>query len=195
MPLHSRPRFDKIIELLLLLAHEMPGADKYQAVKFLYLADREHLLRYGRPITREHYYALWYGPVASHAMDLLEGDKITFRQAGIDHLPFRTEVAKDHRGKDITYIREPLRAINEDVLSDSDVEIFRNVVQANRDKNFESLMNMTHDHVAYKKAWNSRGLRNRAPMQYEDMIEDEQRRSDLLEDDYMPEVPKPAFRS
>jgi hypothetical protein len=35
----------------LYLASKRPGVDKYQAVKFFYLADREHLNRFGRPIT------------------------------------------------------------------------------------------------------------------------------------------------
>ena len=43
MPLTFRPKIDKIIEALLYLAHKRPGADKYQAVKFFYLADRDHL--------------------------------------------------------------------------------------------------------------------------------------------------------
>src|ERR1700688_4962714 len=44
MPLEYRPKIEKIVELLLYLAHKRPGADKYQAVKFFCLADREHLL-------------------------------------------------------------------------------------------------------------------------------------------------------
>ena len=39
MPLKFHPKFDKIVELLLYLAHKRPDADKYQAVKFFYLAD------------------------------------------------------------------------------------------------------------------------------------------------------------
>jgi uncharacterized phage-associated protein len=71
------------------LAHARPNADKYQAVKFFYLADREHLARHGRPITNEAYYALWYGPVASHALDLLNNDAFVLKQAGLEKLPLR----------------------------------------------------------------------------------------------------------
>ena len=62
MPLIFKPKLDKVIELLLYLAHKRPGADKYQASKFFYFADREHLARFGRPISYEPYFALWYGP-------------------------------------------------------------------------------------------------------------------------------------
>ena len=49
MPLEFKPKLDKIVELLLYLAYVRPGADKYQVVKLFYLADREHLIRFGRP--------------------------------------------------------------------------------------------------------------------------------------------------
>src|ERR1700739_3442083 len=73
--LEFKPKFDKILELLVYLSFTKPGADHYQAVKFFYLADKEHLNRYGRPITYEKYCALPYGPVASNVLDLLRGNK------------------------------------------------------------------------------------------------------------------------
>ena len=186
MPLEFRPKLDKIVELLLYLAHIKPGADKYQAVKFFYLADREHLARYGRPITFESYYALWYGPVASTAMDLLEEDKWVLREAGIDKLPFRTEIKKyiNNRGieKQIVYIAEPFRAVNSSLFSRSDLNVFREVVAKYGDKSFDELMNLTHKHYAYKRAWGSRGPAKRAEMHYEDMIEDEKQRRALIEE-------------
>ena len=84
MPLRFRPKVEKIVELLLYLAHKRPGADKYQAVKFFYLADRAHLNRYGRPISFEKYYAMSYGPVGSTVLDLLNGNLGPAKEAGID---------------------------------------------------------------------------------------------------------------
>ena len=90
MPLKFHPKLPKIVELLLYLAHNRPGADKYQAVKFFYLADRLHLQKYGRPITNEDYFAFWYGPVASNALNLIQGDKWVMRSADLKKLPFET---------------------------------------------------------------------------------------------------------
>src|SRR5580700_6207804 len=104
MPLKFRPKLDKIVELLLYMAHQCPGADKYQAVKFFYLADREHLARFGRPITYDNYYALWYGPVASKALDLIEGDKWLMKAAKIKVLPFKTTPGKAQNGSDTIFI-------------------------------------------------------------------------------------------
>lgn len=48
--------------------------NKLKALKLVYLADRYHLRRYGRPITGDEYFAMPYGPVASGAKDLAEMD-------------------------------------------------------------------------------------------------------------------------
>jgi hypothetical protein len=92
MPLTFRPKLEKIVELLLYLAHKRAGADKYQAVKFFYLADREHFKPHGRPLTFDNYYALSYGPVASNALDLLHKKPWMLQRAGIKELPFETEI-------------------------------------------------------------------------------------------------------
>lgn len=45
--------------------------DKIKILKLVYLADKYHLLMYGRTITNDRYYAMDYGPVASTAKDVL----------------------------------------------------------------------------------------------------------------------------
>lgn len=181
MPLDFQPKIDKIVELLLYLAHRRPNADKYQAVKFFYLADREHLNRYGRPITHEQYFALWFGPVASKAMDLLEEDKWVMREAQIDALPFKTDIV-ERNGKLITYIREPLRDVNFDLFSKSDIRVFDEIIDKYGDKTFDQLFRLTHKHAAYKRAWGNRGSAAAAPMNYEDMIESAEKRAAIMED-------------
>jgi uncharacterized phage-associated protein len=183
MPLKFKPKLDKIVELLLYLAHKRPGADKYQAVKFLYLADREHFIQYGRPITFEDYYALWYGPVASNALDFLEqDDPRLFQSAGIEALPFRTEAGKAKNGSNTIYIREPLRGVNFDLFSKSDLRVFDEILAKHGNDDFDKLMNLTHAHFAYRNAWENRRRGNRAEMYYDEMIDDEKRRAELVED-------------
>jgi Protein of unknown function (DUF4065) len=182
MPLKFRPKIEKILELLLHLAHVRPGADKYQAVKFFYLADREHLNRYGRPITYEAYFALPYGPVASNAMDLLEEDRMVMKKAGIESLPFKTEI-KNVDGRPITYIREPLRKVDYDLFSKSDIQVFDEIIRKHGDATFDDLFKLTHKHFAYLRAWDNKkpGVK-RAEMYYEDMIEDKGLKQAVIED-------------
>lgn len=182
MPLEFRPKIDKIVELLLYLAKTRPGSDKYQAVKFLYLADRAHLNKYGRPITHEVYFALPYGPVASKAMDLLNGDKWVMKEAGIDSLPF--DLVKVTRGgKETVALCDPSRDVDFDLFSKSDIRIFDEVLSEYGDKDFDELFELTHGHYAYKKAWRGRAAGSkRALMSYEDMIEADDKRIDILRD-------------
>jgi len=187
MPLTFRPKIDKIVEALLYLAHKRPGADKYQVVKFFYLADREHLKRYGRPLTFDNYYALSYGPVASTALDLLNGAAPALFGAKEATLPFRTErgTVKTKSGKETetTFIREPSRDVNVDLFSKSDLEVLDEIISKYKNASFDDLYNETHKHFAYKNAWDHRRYGgDRAEMYYDEMIDDLAKRASLVED-------------
>ena len=182
VPLKFRPKIEKIVELLLHLANKRPGADKYQAVKFFYLADREHLNRYGRPISFENYYAMSYGPVASTVLDLLNGNLSPAKAAGINELPFKTEIGKAKNGRETTFICEPMREVDYDLFSKSDIEVFDEIVEKYRDASFDDLFNATHEHFAWVNAWKTRKYGERAEMYYDEMIDDEARRAELVED-------------
>jgi uncharacterized phage-associated protein len=184
MALEFRPNAAKIVELLLYLAHKRPGTDKYQAVKFFYLADREHLNRYGRPITSERYFALKYGPVASTVKDLMERNEITMRKVGLKSLPFDlVDVqARGPENKPFTTIANPHREFDAEAFSRSDLRVFDEILEKHGHLDFDALYNLTHSHTAYKKAWAARGGSARSPMAYEDMIESDQKRESILAD-------------
>lgn len=184
MALKFRPNLAKIVELLLYLAHKKPGADKYQAVKFFYLADREHINRYGRPITSEVYFALRYGPVASKAKELLEQDKWTMRAAGLKELPFETkQISRLGPDKsDLIVIGAPKRDVDLDLFSRSDLRIFDEIIERYGDLDFDALYTLTHNHFAYKRAWANRGHSQRGEMTYDDMIESPEQRARLVSD-------------
>lgn len=183
MSLNFRPKYDKIVELLLYLAHIKPGTDKYQAVKFFYLADKEHLNRHGRPITFETYFALPYGPVASKTKELLEGDERILRAAKIKRLPFRIERVTRPGKEDLLKITDPLREVDFDLFSRSDIAVFDEIIDMYGDYTFDELYNLTHEHPAYQKAWQGRpqGAKS-APMLYEEMIDSKERRAEIVED-------------
>jgi uncharacterized phage-associated protein len=182
MPLEFRPKLDKIVELLLYLAFKRPGADKYQAVKFLYLADKEHLNRYGRPITQEVYYAMDYGPVASTALDLLSGKEGALARAHLSSLPFKIEKKSRPFKEPIVYIREPARKVDFDLFSKSDIRVFDEILEKYGNMTFQQLFQLTHNHFAYKRAWEERGGLKSSLMKYEEMIESPEMRKRILDD-------------
>ncbi|MCP5431658.1 MAG: SocA family protein [Alphaproteobacteria bacterium] len=176
--LNFKPKVDKILELLVYLAHKRPNADQYQAVKLFYLADREHLNRFGRPITFDLYYALDYGPVASTALDLIKGRRPALRKAKIEQLPIKIE-----KRAHILILAEPKRSVNYDLFSKSDIEVFDKTIDRYGNCNFDALYKLTHSHFAYDAAWKSRTKgESRALMYYEDMLEEGAIKASILED-------------
>lgn len=65
----------KVIQSVCYLLGHIGKADKLKLVKLLYLADKCHLIRYGRTITGDEYWAMDYGPVGSTAKDILSFDE------------------------------------------------------------------------------------------------------------------------
>lgn len=157
-----KPKPDKLVETMLYLSLKEMELDQYKMVKLLYLADREHLRRFGRPITFDKYVAMPFGPVASAAFDLLKG-----RQAlGVDpsKLPF------DRRSHDnIVIIDHPQRDIDRSVFSKSDLMVLDQIAEKYGDMSFDQLYKLTHDHFAYDRAWKSRKTKA-DEMRFEDFL-------------------------
>ena len=176
--LKFKPKYEKIVELLLYLAHKRPNADHYQAVKFLYLADTAHISKYGRPITFDNYCALPYGPVASNALNLLKNPSASvMRKFGIDELPFETEKLDSN-----IYIKTPKRAVNHDVFSISDLKVFDEILSKYGTWTFDQLYQETHSHFAYKTVWKNRGDKKSVNMKYEDMMEEKSTKAAFIEE-------------
>ena len=69
-------REDKATQAAAVLLRRAGGSMNYmKLIKLLYLADRESLVRHGRPITFDHYVSMKHGPVLSTVLDRIsEGD-------------------------------------------------------------------------------------------------------------------------
>ena len=66
-----------IIESIYYLLKNVGKSDKIKIVKLLYLADKYHLIKYGRTITNDEYWAMYHGPVGSNTKDVLEFDDMS----------------------------------------------------------------------------------------------------------------------
>ena len=56
---------EKSLQAVLYIANRVERKDFHKIFKVLYFADREHLIKYGRPITGDTYIAMKDGPVPS----------------------------------------------------------------------------------------------------------------------------------
>ena len=65
---------DKAIAAMLYLVHRAGSIGKVKLMKLLYLADRNHFLQHGAPITGDDQYAMPLGPVPSASLNALNAD-------------------------------------------------------------------------------------------------------------------------
>lgn len=66
----------KAIQALNFFATKEGGSiNRMKAIKLIWLSDRAHLRKYGRPILSDKYYALEYGPIPSKAKTLSESSE------------------------------------------------------------------------------------------------------------------------
>lgn len=134
---------------ILHVMNRMPGLTQYQIVKALFLADRAHLNKWGRPVTFDNYCAMFYGPVPSLSYDLLKPNN-----------NYKTIFHEDHPWKSAPNPRNPKARTyfasmeaDYDHLSGSDIEELDAAVDIVSKLDFDGLKNLTHRDPAWKAAW------------------------------------------
>ena len=64
-----------IVEALHYILSRTKRSGKIKLIKLIYLSDKYHLLKYGRTVTSDDYYAMEFGPVGTTVKDVLTFDK------------------------------------------------------------------------------------------------------------------------
>lgn len=136
---------------------------QYDIVKAIFLADRAHLNRFGRPITYDNYVAMKFGPVPSLVYDLLKENQHAMHRHKIDRLPWERRDLGD--GKAFSY-RAPERVPNDETLSPSDLEELSDALTVVKSLGFGQIKRLTHEDKAYIDAWEDEGDRSQYPMSY-----------------------------
>jgi len=142
---------EKFADAMALLADQVHDLTTLKAVKLLYLADREHLLRYGRPILGDWYACMEQGPVPSRAYELLKqvrDPEPTVPLRGIDVVRSRIEARKGRRYAQ--FKRHGTLTLS--ALSKSETTVLNETLKKFGHKKVRDLVNITHQHVAWKKS-------------------------------------------
>lgn len=109
----------KIKAALLYILESFPeGVDYIKLFKILYFAQQSHLVKYGRPIVQESFYALKHGPVPSFtykALQVAEGKL----GKGTDFEDFLTDIQV--RMSELVLVQGATQA-DRDELSKSDIK-------------------------------------------------------------------------
>ena len=171
-----------------LASKDLPELTKYKICKLLFLADKYHLVRYGRVITGDRYCAIPHGPVPSRILNLLNA---VIAQNDLDPqaVALATVLELDRQYENPRF--KAIGAFDAAKLSQSDIMALDTVVAEYGKMWFGKLKAITHSMYAYKNAWNERleGA-NKADMDFESFFEEDSdavvgARDSMLEDDFL----------
>jgi uncharacterized phage-associated protein len=142
---------------------------KLKAAKLLYFADKEHLLRYGRPILGDVYFCMDRGPVPSFSLnemnEAIQPSEITGDSS--DECQFEAVLSVKHpifRG----YPRFVAKSgFDGNVFSKSEIEVLANVFSKYGSKSAGELVDLTHLEPTWTIPNATRPPGSRAPIPYE----------------------------
>ncbi len=165
----------KAVQVLNYFAGKEGGIiNKMKAIKLIWLSDRAHLRKFGRPIIMDQYFALPYGPIPSNTKDLAEfnsflsEDEINYRNQFINIID--------------RYKFESIKLVEEKVFSQTDLQIIESVYSEFGELSEFELSELSHIYPEWKK--HEDGLKNqiasRYQMNYLDFFENPETNNDNL---------------
>lgn len=157
-----------IIESLCYLLSKLKQADKIYLVKLMYLADKYHLMNYGRTITDDDFDAFEHGPAGSRTMDTLEFDPWVL---GKDDLNLAEKLFCQGTGH--KYLAGKECSTHEiEMLSESDIEALDFVIANFGKMETWEVVNYTHTLQEWKQyeARFKKRLIKIAPIQIEEVL-------------------------
>jgi uncharacterized phage-associated protein len=167
--------YKKATQALNLLARKKDGKiNKMKAIKLIFLADRLHLRKYGRPIIGDMYWAMKLGPVGSLTKNIAELSSISE-----EALAYAKKYIKpiDNKKQSLASIRRE----DLSVFSKTDLECIESVYDRFSDKDQFELAEITHEFPEWTKHEKEleRG-KKRVKMDYNDFFANTPRLDDLF---------------
>ena len=141
MTLRFAFNLDKSIQVIGYLLSRLGTTDKVKLMKLVYLADREHFIRHGYPITGDAPYAMPHGPVPSATLDAVDG-----QTPGAQERVFRYIHVDDFR---VSVRSSP----GTSVLAADECATLDDVITRHGPTNTWALVNQTHQLPEYVAAY------------------------------------------
>ncbi|MCK4946622.1 MAG: SocA family protein [Alphaproteobacteria bacterium] len=164
--MNLEPNVNKILDTICFVIAEArersKSVDQYDIVKTIFLADKKHLNKYGRPITFDNYHAMKFGPVPSLTYNFLKEDQSKLKKYGIKNLKW---TRKPSTGKTFVFSLKSSANCTFKSLSESDKEHLRGAFGVIKNLSFQQIRKLTHEDAAYIEA-NPRGLSGSPLMSY-----------------------------
>lgn len=193
MPVEFTFEFDRSLAAITYFASkDIPELTTYKLLKLIFLSDKYHLVKYGRTLTGDRYAALPDGPVPSTIYDILK-DVVTGAPTSEHAARALENLAVDKR------FQYPRFAAQKDYdaseLSASEMIALDHVIATYGSMNFFQLKGITHEMVAYKRAWKKEKAEDKGSyvMAFEDFFEQDPdaiagAKEEMLEDDQLRKV-------
>jgi uncharacterized phage-associated protein len=163
---------DKTLAAAIYIAGKnLPELTMGKLFKLLFLAEKDHLVRYGRPITGDWYAAMKNGPVPSNLYNLFKELKLTPTSDAARRLAESISI-------DASVYEYPRLTARVDPdpmqLSQSDVLSIDRIVNECGHLTFLQLRSLTHETPAYENAWQQKPEgRDSEPILFEDFFEED----------------------
>jgi len=141
-PIRFKFDSEKLVQALAFFGSRgVKDLDTMKAVKLLYFADRDHLLKYGRPIVGDDYYCMKNGPIPTNALGQIQ-DVLAANPTGDHDALFDEYFTVDRQAKYPRLIAQ--KAPDLDVFSASDIEVLEEVLTTYGKKTGWALRDLTH---------------------------------------------------
>ncbi len=169
--------YKKAVQLLNYFAKTEDGQiNKMKALKLVWLSDRLHIRKYGRPIINDIYFAMKLGPVPSNTKDLIEGSE------------FLSDEELSYRNKFLELIDQNQRyyksieKVDATVFSQTDRDCIKTIVEHFVKIDPFQLSEISHKYPEWTKFEQAlqKGESSRFQMDYEDFFENPTAISDPL---------------
>jgi uncharacterized phage-associated protein len=149
-PLHFHFDSEKMVQAIAFFASRgVKDLDTMKSAKLLYFADKEHLLKYGRPIIGDQYHVMKDGPIPTAGLPQIQ-DALSEKPKG-QHDPSFDEyfrVQRQQRYPQFVAVKGP----DLDVFSDSDLEVLTDVAERYGGKTAWELRELAHKDQGVKIA-------------------------------------------
>lgn len=136
--------------------------NKMKAIKLIYLADRYHLRKYGRPVVGDTYWAMKYGPVGSDALRIANLEE----KIGEEGLRYASGFIAHPSGDANNRTIVSKKSVDLDVFSQTDIEALESVYKQFGGYDEFELADLTHKYPEWKNAAKDLDGTKRVKMEY-----------------------------
>lgn len=139
--------------------------NKMKAIKLIWLADRYHIRKYGRPVIGDYYLAMENGPVGSIVRDIANAATAYLEP---EELEYRNMYLK----ADGKYSIKSINHLDDDVFSDTDIEALTFVLENFGKMNEFELVELSHKYPEWARFEEQLKYASRQSMSYKDFFLD-----------------------